>query len=485
MITVRHLTRKFGAKLAVDDLSFHLERGEVVGFLGPNGAGKTTTMRILAGYLPASSGAAEIDGLDVLRHSLAVRKSIGYLPESVPLYRELRVREMLDFQGRLHGLSRAERRTRVPAALERVGIVDRSESIVGTLSRGQRQRVGLAVALLPDPKVLILDEPTSGLDPLQRLEVRKLLAELANERTVLLSSHILSEVEAIAPRVIILKDGRIAADGRKEDLLKRLGGAAFVRFEAMVGLAANDVAAAVRAIKSLRGVQDVLDRGRLGIHHVFEVRCDEDLREDLGALALQKKWAVRELSWSRPTLEELFARIALELGELGAESAAATATVHAASSAAPVTVAKLGDARPASGAAVRFELPLTSAQASSAPVASTPPTSSGAAEGGDASRSAAKRSGAGEPPGARELGVAGAAPGYRPLNPFEKPAAPAKVVYNLNPFDQGAHRDLSKPKATAGGESSEPAQPVDPSAPKATSADGERGAVDPSRCERP
>jgi len=181
VITVQNLTRRFGGLTAVDDLSFTVEKGEVVGFLGPNGAGKSTTMRILTGFLPATSGAAEVAGFDVLRQSMEVRRRIGYLPEGVPLYGEHRVREMLDFQGRLHGLSKAERKARIPGVLERVGVLDRSEQLVGTLSRGLRQRVGLAVALLPDPEVLILDEPTSGLDPLQRVEIRELLKGLADD----------------------------------------------------------------------------------------------------------------------------------------------------------------------------------------------------------------------------------------------------------------------------------------------------------------
>ncbi|MFM7297614.1 MAG: ABC transporter ATP-binding protein, partial [Planctomycetota bacterium] len=310
MITVRDLTRRFGPHTANEGLSFHLEPGEVVGFLGPNGAGKSTTMRILSGYLPATSGSAEVAGFDVLRSSLEVRKRIGYLPESVPLYAEHRVEEMLDFQGRLHGLSRSERRTRIPRVLERAGIADRSRAIIGGLSRGQRQRVGIAVALLPDPQVLILDEPTSGLDPLQRLEMRKLLVELGREHTVLLSSHILPEIEAVCPRVIILSKGRIAADGTKDDLVRSLGGGARLRLEAVVG---PDVAAAVRLLKALPGVGDVRERGRLGIHHVFEIPCAQDLREDVGALANAKRWAIRELSWQRPSLEQLFARIALDL----------------------------------------------------------------------------------------------------------------------------------------------------------------------------
>ncbi|HVS17250.1 MAG TPA: ABC transporter ATP-binding protein, partial [Planctomycetota bacterium] len=268
MIHVEHLTRRFGSIAAVDDLTFHIERGEVVGFLGPNGAGKTTVMRILTGYLPASSGRAEIAGLDVLRQSLEVRRRIGYLPEAVPLYREHRVGEMLVFQARLHGLARREWKARIPEVLERVGLADRERSLIGQLSRGQRQRIGLAVALLPEPEVLILDEPTSGLDPLQRLEVRKLLGELAAEHTVLLSSHILPEIEAVAPRVIILDRGRMAADGTPAELVRRLGGGSALRLEAFVGA---DVEAALRVLRAIPGVGEVRDLGRLGVHHVFEL----------------------------------------------------------------------------------------------------------------------------------------------------------------------------------------------------------------------
>jgi ABC-2 type transport system ATP-binding protein len=310
VITAQNLSRRFGPLTAVDDLSFEIEKGEVVGFLGPNGAGKTTTLRILAGFLPASSGSASVAGFDVLTQSMEVRRRIGYLAESVPLYTEHRVVEMLEFQGRLHGLSRSERKARIPEVLERVGLTERSRQLVGHLSRGLRQRVGIAVALLPRPEVLILDEPTSGLDPLQRIEVRRLIQELASEHTVLISSHILPEIEAVCPRVIIINQGQLAADGTPEELVRTLGGGSHVRFEAVIG---PDVAAALRLLGSIEGVSSVHDRGRLGIHHCFDIVCDEDLREDVGALAMTRSWALRELSWQKPTLEELFARIALGL----------------------------------------------------------------------------------------------------------------------------------------------------------------------------
>ena len=382
MIDVTHLTRRFGGLTAVDDATFQVEQGEVVGFLGPNGAGKTTTMRILAGYLPATSGSARVAGHDVVRESLAVRRSIGYLPESVPLYREHRVSEMLAFQARLHGMARADAKRRIPEVLERVGILDRERTLVGNLSRGLRQRVGIAVALLPDPPVLILDEPTSGLDPIQRIEVRKLIQELAERRTVLLSTHILPEVEAVAPRVIIIHKGKIAADGTHAELVDKLAPPSYVRVEAFVG---PDAGAAKELFSKLPGALNVVDHGKLGVHHVFDVRCESDLREDVGALAAQKGWALRELSWQRPTLEELFARIALDLGD---EEAWDAAPGGSAESAAP------------------------------APAAQPAPAS----------------------PGLPVLGV-----------PTVE-AQPERVLYNLNPFDGGASRNLSAPKLAAGGE---------------------------------
>ncbi|MBM3989958.1 MAG: ABC transporter ATP-binding protein [Planctomycetes bacterium] len=386
VITVRDLTRRFGPHTAIEGLSFHLERGEVVGFLGPNGAGKSTTMRILSGYLPATSGSAEVAGFDVLRNSLEVRRRIGYLPESVPLYAEHRVEEMLEFQGRLHGLSRSERRARIPRVLERAGIADRSRAIIGALSRGQRQRVGIAVALLPDPEVLILDEPTSGLDPIQRLEMRKLLVELGREHTVLLSSHILPEIEAVCPRVIILSKGSIAADGTQDELVRKLGGGARLRLEALVG---PDVATAVRLLKALPGVVEVRDGGRLGIHHVFELPCAQDLREDVGALAHAKRWAIRELSWQRPSLEQLFARIALDLPD------------DPPSTVSPSTASRAEESPASASRTTLVQLDV------SAPLSTSQPAPAAA-------------------------------------------AAQGKIVYNLNPFDMGASRDLSKPKPIDG-----------------------------------
>ena len=405
MIEVARLTRRFGSLIAVDDISFRLERGEVVGFLGPNGAGKTTTMRILSGFLPATSAERVlIAGHDVLRESMETRRRIGYLPESVPLYREMRVREMMAFQGKLHGMSRKERNGRIPEVLERVGVLDRERQLVGTLSRGLRQRVGLAVALLPRPEVMILDEPTSGLDPIQRREVRTLIRSLADEHTVLLSSHILAEVEDVCPRVIVLRGGSIVADGKQDELVQNLRGRGHVRLEAFIGA---DVADTIRLLGSLPGVTQVHDRGKEGIHHAFDVEGEADVREDVGALAAQKGWALRELSWRQPTLEELFAQ--LVLGEEDASMGQAPGSASSAAASAASSAAASAASSPA-GSTVQ-----SATIESSLPLAGNPPT---------------------------DLGSPGTAPA--PSAPGS-PAPGGKQIYSLNPFDQGASRDLGSP----------------------------------------
>ncbi|MDY3563701.1 ABC transporter ATP-binding protein [Gemmata sp. JC673] len=213
MIVVEHLTKYYGEYHAVRDVSFSVEKGQVVGFLGPNGAGKSTTMRILAGFLTASSGKATVDGRDVFWDPIEARRRIGYMPESCPLYTEMRVDEYLRFRAGLKGLGRSERRSRLGYVLERCWLTDVSRQIIGTLSKGYRQRVGLADALIANPPVLILDEPTAGLDPTQIRETRKLMRELGKEHTMLLSTHILSEVEATCDSVIVIYQGQVVEDG--------------------------------------------------------------------------------------------------------------------------------------------------------------------------------------------------------------------------------------------------------------------------------
>jgi ABC-2 type transport system ATP-binding protein len=218
LIHIEHLTRRFHDLVAVDDISLDVARGEVLGFLGPNGAGKTTTIRILTGFLPATSGRAEIDGIDVAANSLDVRRRIGYLPENVPLPADARVGEYLDFRARLKGIARGKRASACDRVLDLCGLVPMRRRILNQLSRGYRQRVGLADSLLAEPPVLILDEPTGGLDPGQRQEVLDMVHRLRGERTVMLSSHVLAEVERVCSRVAIIKNGRIVAGGTREQL---------------------------------------------------------------------------------------------------------------------------------------------------------------------------------------------------------------------------------------------------------------------------
>lgn len=311
MISVEHITRRYGSFEAVSDLSFEVERGEVVGFLGLNGAGKTTTMRMLTGYLPPTSGRIQLAGFDVLKQSLEVRRRLGYLAEGVPLYKEHRVIEMLTFQGRLFGMQRREIKQRAGEVLERVGLGGRARSLVGSLSKGMRQRVGIAVALLPAPEVLILDEPTSGLDPVQRMGVRELVIELARERTVMISSHILPEIEAVCGRLIILHKGRKVADGTKDQLLKADGGSQLlVRLDARKMEPESVRKELVRRVP--RGdVQLEQSSGEL----VATIRCSEDPSQRVGLLAAERGWIVHQLTWQEASLEAFFGRLATGMDE--------------------------------------------------------------------------------------------------------------------------------------------------------------------------
>ena len=236
-IEVEGLTKWFGPTLAVDGISFEIEPGEVVGFLGPNGAGKTTTLRILTCFIPASTGVARVAGHDVFRESSLVRRKIGYLPENVPLYKEMRVREYLEYRAALKRVPRIDRRRRIREALELIRIEDHADRIIGHLSKGYRQRVGLADTLVHDPEVLILDEPTVGLDPNQVREVRDLVKDLAQRRTVLFSTHVIPWVEAVCERVIVIDRGRIAADGRISELSAGLDGGLEERFRLLTDTA--------------------------------------------------------------------------------------------------------------------------------------------------------------------------------------------------------------------------------------------------------
>ena len=302
MIKVENLTKKYASVTAVDNLNFEVERGEIVGFLGPNGAGKSTTMKILTGYLPATTGRASIAGFDVFEQSLEARQHLGYLPENTPLYLDMRVGEYLRYRASLKGVPWRKVRERVGDVVALCNLADVERKLIGTLSKGYRQRVGLADALVHDPDLLILDEPTIGLDPNQIRQVRELIKNLANKRTVLISTHILPEVEIMCSRVIVIHKGKIRAADTAENLLKNHRAAGLVRFEARgTGTDAKEV------LSQISGVKDVSEE-RDGEYSIFTLRTDAnaDPSETILHLAGERQWRVREFARRRPTLEDVF-----------------------------------------------------------------------------------------------------------------------------------------------------------------------------------
>ncbi len=302
MITASHLTKTFPGRVAVNDITFEVGHSEVVGFLGPNGSGKTTTMRILAGYLPASAGTVRVAGYDVHRHPMEVRKRIGYLPENCPLYPEMRVDEYLRFRSALKGVPRAKRKARLDEVMQLCGLTDSGKRIIGHLSKGYRQRVGLAEALVHDPELLILDEPTIGLDPNQIRQVRQLIQELGKRHTILLSTHILSEVEATCRRVLIIKQGRIVAADATDRLIRHMKGLAHITME---------IKAPREPLETeLRGWAEIAD---LAVEPCGEwlnvsLHCPraQDPRARLFEWAASRGWIIRDLHLEAGTLEELF-----------------------------------------------------------------------------------------------------------------------------------------------------------------------------------
>jgi len=302
MIQVDRLSKRFGSHTAVDRIRFDVGRGEIVGLLGPNGAGKTTTMRMLTTYLSPTSGRARLAGHDVLDEPLEVRRKVGYLPENVPLYTEMRVSEYLRFRSRLKDVPRPERRRAIGAVVRRCRLGEVENRIIGQLSRGFRQRVGLAEAMVHDPEILILDEPTAGLDPLQIREVRELIRELALKHTILLSTHILSEVEAVCGRVIIIARGRIALDDQLTNL----------RRQGAITLEARGPSDPIRAaLQTIPGVERVVLARRDGDHGCFEVRTrdSQDLREAISHKLVTNGWPLRQLDLRRSSLEERFTQV--------------------------------------------------------------------------------------------------------------------------------------------------------------------------------
>jgi gliding motility-associated transport system ATP-binding protein len=324
MIEVERLTKHYGPVTAIRDVSFSVAPGQIVGFLGPNGAGKSTTMRILSCFMPASSGSARVAGHDVFRESLEVRRRIGYLPESVPLYTEMRVAPYLEFVAEVKGVSRSDRRRRVADVMDRCTVADVQNRLIGTLSKGYRQRVGLAQALVSDPEVLILDEPTIGLDPKQITEIRSLIKSLAGQHTVILSTHILPEVSIVCSGVIIINKGSVVAQGPIDSLVEQVFPTARVEVE-IVG-----PPPAVRdRIRSISGVLSVEDQmvANGAARYVVEAARGRDVRAEIFKLAAQQHWDLLELRRVGMTLEEVFIRIVA--GEEGGEAAAAAAETEA------------------------------------------------------------------------------------------------------------------------------------------------------------
>jgi len=299
MIQVENLTKYYGDRPAIQNVSFHVKKGEIVGFLGPNGAGKTTTMRILTGYLPATSGRVTVAGYDVFESPLEARQHIGYMPETVPLYPEMTVQEYLDFFGRVRQIPK--RSERVATVMEMVNIGDRANQRIAKLSKGYRQRVGLAQALLHSPDILILDEPTIGLDPKQIIEVRQLIKNLAGEHTVILSTHILPEVSQTCQRVLIIHRGRIVAEDSLERLMAGMEGAHRVRLQVR-----RPGPELVARLKKVRGVEAVTP-GEAGTYEIMTAP-GSDQREELAAIAVQGGFGLLDLRTAAPTLEEIFLR---------------------------------------------------------------------------------------------------------------------------------------------------------------------------------
>jgi len=303
MIEISNLSKSYGRHKAVDQISFEVTRGEIVGFLGPNGAGKSTTLKMLTGFLPPTSGAARIAGKDIFRESLEVRKKIGYMPENVPLYIDMRVKEYLRFRGGLHGLSGGRLRKRMGEVMETCGLTQVRRKMIKTLSKGYRQRVGLADALIHEPDLLILDEPTNGLDPNQIRAIRRLIKNLGEKHTILISTHILSEVEMTCNKVVIIDEGKIKAADTPENLINSMRRAGRVTVELQAPKPEVE-----ESISQIEEVTRVVGESLPDGWNRFTVFAapKTDTRLKLGRLVAQKNWSLRSLSRQIGTLEEVF-----------------------------------------------------------------------------------------------------------------------------------------------------------------------------------
>lgn len=325
MIIVKELTKRYARTTAVDHISFQVEKGQIVGFLGPNGAGKTTTMRILTCFMPPSSGSASVAGLDVLDHPMEVKKHIGYLPETPPLYPEMATVEYLQFVGKLKGLSGAELKKRVDYVCDRCSIADVRHKLIGKLSKGYRQRVGLAQAIIHNPDVLILDEPTAGLDPKQINETRDLIKSLAGDHTILLSTHILPEVEQTCQQVIIINKGKLVATDSVHNLQNRARGAVSVLIEVGGRNGTLDFTAVQRRLEQVAGVSRVFYRKSSDNIASFEVESSKGFtRGDVARAIVDSGWDLNELRPAAISLEEVFLQLTKSEEKSPSESAELT-----------------------------------------------------------------------------------------------------------------------------------------------------------------
>ena len=303
MIEVQHLTKRYGRVTAVEDVSFKVERGEILGFLGPNGAGKTTTMRVLTGFMPATEGRAIVAGFDVFDQPIEAKRRTGYLPETPPLYPDMSVVEYLSFVAKIKGVPPADRRQRIKAVMERTRVSDVANRLCSKLSKGYRQRVGLAQAIIHNPDVLILDEPTAGLDPKQIIETRELIKELAGDHTIILSTHILPEVSQTCQRVVIINKGHVVAVDTPDNLTSRLQGTVtlYVQVDA-------EGADALPVLRAIPGVTRVVESDRRAMLAGYEVESvhGQDVRRDLARAVVTSGWGLLELRPMRMSLEDIF-----------------------------------------------------------------------------------------------------------------------------------------------------------------------------------
>jgi ABC-2 type transport system ATP-binding protein len=309
VIEVQHLTKHYGRVTAVDDVTFRVERGEILGFLGPNGAGKTTTMRVIAGYMPPTTGKVVVAGFDVFDQPIEAKRRTGYLPEVPPLYLDMTVREYLSFVARIKGVPSGERKARVESVMKRTWVADMAERHCGKLSKGYRQRVGLAQSILHNPDVLVLDEPTAGLDPKQIIETRQLIKELAGTHTIVLSTHILPEVAQTCQRVVIINKGKVVAVDTPDNLTRRLRGAETMYLQ--IDASGADPTHVLEAVPGVIGVQTAGRHDGSADYEVESVR-GHDVRRDLARAVVTNGWGLLELRPLRMSLEEIFLQVTTE-----------------------------------------------------------------------------------------------------------------------------------------------------------------------------